>query len=126
MAHIGDLVPKSGIYTEPGVIVEKNNDGSVRVDTEPMSVNKFHRYTNTTGLTEEEKNKFNEILDDIYANSGDDVQKINDIQKQIDQMKTDPASKNIVQYLHNQQAFLIRATKRLPREYRWDEAQIKI
>ena len=67
MVQIGDLVPKSGIYTNPGVIVEKKNDGSVVIDTDPMAINKFHRYANTTGLTAEEKVTFNDLLDQIYT-----------------------------------------------------------
>lgn len=51
MAEIGDLVSKSGIYTEPGVVVEKKEDGGIVVDTEPMSINRYHRFTNTTGLS---------------------------------------------------------------------------
>jgi hypothetical protein len=124
MAHIGDLVPKSGMYTEPGVIIDKKEDGTVTVDTEPMSVHQYHRYGNTTGLSEEEKNVFNEILDHIYSKD-DDVEKLNDIQKEIDRLKADPANKNIVQYLRNQQAVLVREVKELPRYYNWDEAQLK-
>jgi len=124
VTHIGDLVPKSGVYTEPGVIVEKKEDGNVVVNTEPMRVNQFHRYSNTTGLSEEEKNEFNRILDEIYAKQ-DDTERINDIQTEIDRMKMDPQKRNIVQYLRNQQSFLIRSAKRLPQSYQWDEAQIK-
>ena len=71
MAQIGDLVPKSGIYTEPGVIIKKKEDGTVVVDTEPMSINKYHRYGNTTGLSEQEKTKFNTLLDEIYSKEDD-------------------------------------------------------
>ena len=124
MAHIGDLIPKAGIYTNPGVITEKKDDGTVVVDTEPMTVNKYHRYTNTTGLTEEEKNKFNGILDDIYSKEND-TDKINDMQLQIDKLKVDPLNRNIVQYLRNQQAHLVRQTKDLPRSYSLDEANIR-
>lgn len=124
MAHIGDLVPKSGLYTNPGVVVEKKEDGSVVVDTEPMSLNKYHRYTNTTGLTETEKNTFNEILDKIYAKEND-VEKINDIQTNIDQLKADPMNQKLVQYLRNQQAHLIRKSKELPRNYNMEEAAIR-
>ena len=124
MAQIGDLVPKSGIYTEPGVVVKKNEDGSVVIDTEPLSINKYHRYMNTTGLTENEKTRFNEILDAIYTKEND-VEKINSIQQQIDQLKTDPRNKNLVKYLRNQQSHLIRETRQLPRTYQWDEAQLK-
>ena len=124
MAQIGDLIPKSGMYTNPGVVTEKKADGTVVIDTEPLSVHKYHRYTNTTGLSEPEKMKFNEILDQIYQ-SDDDVGKLNDIQKSIDTLKTDPKNKNIVQYLRNQQATLIRAARKLPREYNWDESQLK-
>lgn len=124
MANIGDLVPKSGVYTQPGVVVEKKEDGNVVIDTEPMKINKYHRYTNTTGLTEQEKIAFNDILDQIYAKESD-MERINDIQTEIDRLKMDPKSRNIVQYLRNQQAHLIRGTKQLPSTYQWDEAQIK-
>jgi len=125
MANIGDLVLKSGLYTEPGVVVEKKEDGSVVVDTEPLTINKYHRYSNTSGLTESEKNRFNQILDEIYTKEND-VEKLNDIQKEIDVLKVDPLNKNIVQYLRNQQAVLIRQAKKLPRYYNWDEAQLKV
>lgn len=124
MAQIGDLVPKSGMYTEPGVVIEKKDDGSITIDTEPMSVNKYHRYSNTTGLSESEKNIFNSILDEIYSKEND-LEKLNDIQNEIDKLKVDPNNKNIVQYLRNQQAVLIRQVKELPRYYNWDEAQVK-
>lgn len=124
MANIGDLVPKSGVYTEPGVVTEKREDGTVVVDTEPLKLNKYHRYTNTTGLSETEKEEFNGILDQIYAKENG-MERLNDLQTEIDRLKQDPKSKNIVQYLRNQQSFLIRQEKQLPQTYRWDEAQLK-
>lgn len=124
MAQIGDLITKSGIYTEPGVVVEKKDDGNVVIETDPIKINKFHRYSNTTGLNEMEKEKFNGILDQIYQKD-DEVGRINDIQTEIDRLKMDPQSKNIVQYLRNQQAHLIRQTRKLPTNYQWDEMNLK-
>lgn len=124
MPQIGDLVSKAGMYTNPGVITEKKEDGTVVIDTEPMTVNKFHRYANTTGLNEDEKTKFNGILDEIYTKE-DDVEKINDIQLSIDKLKVDPQNVKIVQYLRNQQAFLIRQAKKLPRTYNYDASNIR-
>lgn len=123
MVKIGDLVPKSGMYTNPGVIVEKRDDGSVVIDTEPMTVHKYHRYSNTSGLDEAEKNKYNEILDAIYAKT-DGLERLNDIQTAIDDLKLDPDNRNIVQYLRNQQAILIRQNRKLPRQYVWDEGAL--
>ncbi len=125
MAHIGDFVPKTGIYTEPGVVVEKKDDGTVMVDTEPLAINKYHRYSNTTGLNSEEKAEFNAILDDIFKHD-DQVQRLNEIQNEIDRLRTDPEKRNIVQYLKNQQTTMIRDTRKLPRYYSADEAQLKI
>ena len=125
MAQIGDLVSKAGIYTNPGVVVEKKEDGSVIVDTEPMAVNKYHKYTNTTGLDEKEKLEFNAILDSIYAKEND-VEKITDIQTNIDRLQVDPKKTKLVQYLRNQQSFLVRKAKDLPRSYHWDESKLKI
>ena len=124
MANIGDLVPKAGIYTNPGVITEKKEDGTVVVDTEPMTIHKYHRYANTTGLNEQEKNTFNEILDNIYQ-AQDDVEKINGIQQNIDRLKVDPKNSKVVQYLRNQQSHLIRQARDVPREYNWDAGNIR-
>ncbi len=124
MANIGDLVPKSGVYTEPGVVVEKRDDGNVVIDTEPLKVSKYHRYTNTTGLTEMEKDEFNNILDQIYSKENE-VERINDIQTEIDRLKMDPTHRNIVQYLRNQQSHLIRSAQTLPGTYLTDEASLK-
>ncbi len=123
MAHIGDVVAKSGIYTEPGVVIEKKADGNVVVDTDPMKVSQYHRYTNTSGLTEVEKNTFNNVLDEIYRKEND-VEKINGIQDEIDKLRTEPANQNIVRYLKNQQAYLIRETKKLPNVYTTDQTKV--
>ncbi len=123
MAKIGDLIPKSGMYTNPGVVVEKREDGTVVVDTEPLAINKYHRFGNTTGLSEEEKNSFNSVLDAIYTKE-DPLDRLNDIQGTIDDLKKDPRNRNIVQYLRNQQAVMIRDSRSLPRVYSADEAML--
>ena len=76
------------------------------------------------GLTEDEKNKFNGILDQIYQKTNE-VERINHIQLEIDQLRTMPANQNVVRYLRNQQAFLIREARDLPRTYQTDERFVK-
>ena len=120
---VGDVVARSGVYTEPGVVIDKKPDGSVLVDTEPMTLNKYHRYANTTGLSEGEKNQFNDILDQIYQKT-DNIERVNDIQTEVDRLKLNPANQNVVRYLRNQQAFLIREAKGLPRMYQTDESKV--
>jgi hypothetical protein len=122
--NIGDIVARSGNYTEPGVVVERRADGSVLVDTEPLSVSQYHKYTNTTGLSEDEKNQFNGILDQIYQKTND-VERINDIQTEIDNLRMNPSSQNVVRYLRNQQAFLIREARGLPRMYQTEDRFVK-
>jgi hypothetical protein len=122
--NIGDVVARAGVYTEPGIVMEKKPDGTVVVDTEPMSLNKYHRYANTTGLSEDEKNQFNGILDQIYQKTND-IERINDIQVEVDKLRQNPENQNVVRYLRNQQAFLIRSAKGLPRMYQTDEANVK-
>lgn len=122
--NIGDVVARSGIYTEPGVVMEKKPDGTVVVDTEPMTMNKFHRYANTTGLTEAEKTQFNGILDQIYQKTND-IERINDIQLEVDKLRQNPENQNVVRYLRNQQAFLVRQARGLPRVYQTDDTNVK-
>ena len=122
--NIGDMVSKSGVYTEPGVVTAKKPDGTIEVDTEPLVVNKFHRYANTTGLSEEEKNLFNGLLDEIYQKT-DDVDRIQDIQTEVDKLRLNPENQQLVRYLRNQQAYLIRQAKGTPRVYQTDESAVK-
>lgn len=123
--YIGDMINKAGIYTNPGVVTQKKEDGTIGVDTDPMALNKYHRYMNTTGLSENDKNTFNEILDQIYSSDESDVQKINGIQNNIDELKVDPKKAKIVMYLRNQQAHLIRTTEKLPDSYTWDSQSLR-
>ena len=123
--HIGDMINKAGVYTNPGVVTQKKEDGTIKVDTDPMALNKYHRYMNTTGLNESEKNTFNEILDQIYSADDTDVEKINEIQNNIDELKVDPKKAKIVMYLRNQQSHLIRTTEKLPDHYSWDSQNLR-
>ena len=118
------MVIKSGIFTEPGVIVEKSDDGTVTIDTEPLTINKFHRYGDTTGLTAVEKEKYNSILDSIYKET-DQMKRLNALQKEIDALRVKPEMKNIVEYLRNQQAMIIRKVT-IPRFYTRDQAEVHI
>ena len=114
--QIGDYIPKAGIYTKPGVLVEKKEDGSVVVDTDQESIKKYHRHSNTNGLSPEDKEKFNSIMDDVMKldNNGE---RLNELQKCIDEIRTDPTSKKVVDSLRNEQSQLIRLSKELPRVY---------
>ncbi len=123
--YVGDMINKAGIYTNPGVVTQKKEDGTIEVDTDPMALNKYHRYMNTTGLNETDKNTFNEILDQIYSADDSDVEKINGIQNNIDELKVDPKKAKIVMYLRNQQAHLIRTTEKLPDNYTWDSQNLR-
>lgn len=123
MVKIGDMVPKAGIYTKPGVVTEKREDGTVAIDTDPMTIHKYHRHSNTTGLSEPEKLKFNEILDRIYQHP-DDAKRIDEIQLEVDKLQTDPENRGLVQYLRNQQMILIRRSGDMPRFYNWDEQSL--
>ena len=114
--QIGDLVPKSGIYTDPGVVVAQQSNGDLVVNTDKRVVDYFHRYTNTTGLSLEGKNEFNSILDQIYQRTSD-VDKIEGLQAEIDRLQADPSKKKMLQYLRNQQSYLIRKSKTLPTVY---------
>ena len=37
------MVNKAGIYTKPGVVVEKKEDGTVIIDTRKEVIDKYHR-----------------------------------------------------------------------------------
>jgi hypothetical protein len=108
--QLGDLVTRTGSFASPGVVVQKNDDGSVVVDTEPLTVSEFHKYTNTSGLSEDEKDEFNSILDQIYARPNE-TERVQCIEEEINRLRDQQANQNIVRYLRNQQAYLMRHSR---------------
>jgi hypothetical protein len=121
--QIGDYVPKAGIYTKPGVIVEKKEDGTVIIDTDQATIEKYHKYANTSGLTPEEKIRFNSIMDEVMESS-DDADRINRLQQKIDMVRSEPDGKRVFETLVNQQSTLIRYSQELPRVYSYDSEKI--
>jgi hypothetical protein len=122
--QVGDYVAKAGNYTKPGVIVEKKEDGTVVIDTDTETISRFHRHTNTSGLTIDDKDRFNAIMDDVMAadSNGD---RINTLQATIDSLKTEPGTTKVVQTLQNQQAELIRLSRELPRVYQYEGEKLR-
>ncbi len=123
--QIGDYVNNAGIYTRPGVVVDKKPDGTVVIDTDPEIIHKFHRHTNTSGMSLEEKEKFNGIMDDVMRSDRNE-DRINQMQETIDQLKLEPANKKVVETLRNEQAQLIRLSRSLPRVYNYDGDKLKL
>lgn len=114
--QIGDYVSKVGIYTNPGVVEDKNEDGTIIVNTDKEEIQRYHRHSITTGLTPDEKDIFNDIMDgvmDIEANSD----RIIELQGIIDEMRGDPELKSVSDRLRNEQAQLIRLSRELPQIY---------
>lgn len=114
--QIGDFVPRAGIYTKPGVVTESKANGDVVVDTDPAMINKYHRHAITTGLSPEDKDKFNAIMDDVMSMKTND-ERLNNLQSTIDSLKNDPNNKKVAGALHNEQAVLIRLSRELPKVY---------
>lgn len=121
--QIGDFVPKAGIYTKPGIVVEKKEDGTVVIDTDPKQIEKYHKYANTSGLTPEEKSRFNSIMDEVME-ATDDGDRLNRLQEKIDMVRTEPNGKRVFDTLVNQQSTLIRYAKALPKVYSYDSEKI--
>lgn len=114
--QLGDYVPKVGIYTNPGIVAEKKDDGTIVIDTNKDSIKQYHRHSITTGLTPKEKEMFNDIMDDVMS-MGDNSERISELQKRIDSLKSNPQNKKVSDFLRNEQAQLIRWSKDLPRIY---------
>lgn len=121
--QIGDFVPKAGIYTKPGIVIEKKEDGTVVIDTDPKQIEKYHKYANTSGLTPEEKTRFNSIMDEVME-ATDDGDRLNRLQEKIDMVRTEPNGKRVFDTLVNQQSTLIRYAKALPKVYSYDSEKI--
>jgi hypothetical protein len=122
--QIGDLISKAGIYTKPGVITEIKENGSVAIDTDASSIAHYHRYTITNGLTPEEKDQFNFILDEVQKVKAEG-EKINALQASIDELKNDPQNRHVVDKLRNVQAEYIRTARNLPRFYELPMSKIE-
>lgn len=122
--QIGDYVPKAGIYTKPGVVIEKKEDGNVVIDTDAEAIKKYHRHSNTNGLSPEDKDRFNQIMDDVMKLE-DNGARLNELQVAIDNIRNDPAAKKVVDSLRNEQSQLIRLSRELPRVYNYSTKDLR-
>jgi hypothetical protein len=122
--QIGDYVPKVGIYTNPGIVVEKREDGRIVIDTNKDNIQLYHRHSITNGLTLEEKEMFNSIMDGIMALERN-ADRILSLQGIIDDLRDDPSYKKVMDTLHNEQAQLIRISKELPRVFQTQPESIR-
>jgi len=95
------------------------------VSTEKADIAKYHKHTNTSGLTEQEKIDFNAIMDEIMKKESN-VDRINELQTTLDSLKNDPTKKKVVETLRNEQAQLIRIARELPKIYTFDGDKQKI
>lgn len=122
--QVGDYISKAGIYTKPGVVTEKREDGTLVIDTNKEAIDKYHRHSNTNGLSLEEKEKFNAVMDDVMKieQNGD---RLNHLQHSIDALKKAPENKKLVDSLRNEQSQLIRISRELPRVYDFDERELR-
>ncbi len=105
------------------MVVEKKEDGSVVIDTDAEVVNRFHRLSNTSGLTVDDKNKFNAIMDNIMEGDSN-ADRINNLQMKLDELRIDPKAQKLAQALRNEQAQLIRLSRELPRVYQYDSNKL--
>lgn len=122
--QVGDYVSKAGIYTKPGVVTEKKEDGTVVIDTDPDLIKKFHRHSNTNGLSLEDKERFNNIMDDVMKLE-DNGERLSKLQQTIDELRADPGSKRVADSLRNEQSQLIRLTRELPRVYDYNAKDLR-
>ena len=122
--QIGDFVPRAGIYTNPGVVMEKKENGDLVVNTDPNAIKQFHRHSVTNGLTPEDKERFNVIMDEVMSLKSN-PDRINTLQTFVDDLKADSDSKKVTNALKTEQAQLIRMSKELPRVYVTSPDKIK-
>lgn len=123
--QIGDLIPRAGIYTQPGVVSEIKENGDVVVNTDPAAIKQHHRYAITNGLSPEHKDKFNQIMDEVSKMKTND-ERLNALQRSIDELRTDPQQRKVADALHNEQAVLIRMSRELPRVYQLSAREIQL
>ena len=121
--QIGDYVSSCGIFTKPGVIIEKKDDGTLVIDTDPTVISEYKKYGDVTGLPPEQKAQFNDILDNVYSqdNAGEQV---NLLETKINELRLDPTKADLVINLRGEQSKLIRESKALPRVYSVDYERV--
>lgn len=121
--QMGDFIAKAGIYTKPGVVVDRK-EGSLVIDTSPNAIAKYHRHSNTTGMSVEDKERFNTMMDEVMKMEKND-DRLTNLQRQIEELKATPENKRLADSLKNEQAQLIRLSRDLPRVYQFDSKELR-
>jgi len=121
MYRIGDtLFTATG---KPGVIVGRADGGtSLRIETQGEKVENVKQRGYINGLSPEEREVYNQIVDDVRA-SADIKARVEKLQEKVESLKLDPRQLNLTRYLEAELAHTMNTSGFQAREYIVPETQ---
>lgn len=119
---IGDTVfDKKG---RPGTVVGRDDKAQLVVDKKEETYQQARRRGFVNGLKEEQRVKFNEIIDQVLAKE-DVHDRIDQLNEKIDEMRTDPRNHVVTRYLEAEMLHMMNSEGIHPRTYKVQELSVR-
>jgi hypothetical protein len=121
--RIGDTVFSQSAV--PSVIVGRDDvKSTLKTDQDFSAFQVATRHGLINGLAPENREKFNEIMDDVMSDK-DNAERVTMLQGKIDELKIDPRNTKLVQYLDGEVKHLMNLKGIKPRFYNTEETKVR-
>lgn len=111
---------------EPGIVRDRNEvTGKLKVDTDVKAVKTDMRHGYINGLTGEQREQFNAILDEVKASTEDPTERISKLDTKVKELEMDPHQLGLSRYVRAEMVHIMNSNGIKPREYSVQESKIK-
>ena len=109
----------------PSVIVGRDDvKSTLKIDQDFSAFQVATRHGLINGLAPENREKFNEIMNDVMSDK-DNAERVTMLQGKIDELKIDPRNTKLVQYLDGEVKHLMNLKGIKPRFYNTEETKVR-
>lgn len=111
---------------EPGIVRERDQTtGKLKVDTDIQAVKHETRHGYLNGLTPDQRQVFNTILDEAKQSSEDPSSRIAHLDAKVQELEQDPKQQGLARYVKAEMIHIMNSHNVKPREYSVQETKIR-
>lgn len=120
--RVGDAVfDQAG---RPGVMTGRNEQNQLIVERQGEAYEKARRRGFINGLTQDQRTKFNEVMDKVFELK-DPKARVSELTTKLDELKLDPRNHIVTRYLQGELTHIMNTEGIQPRTYKVDESNIR-
>jgi hypothetical protein len=111
---------------EPGIVKDRNEiTGKLKVDSDLQRVKQDMRHGFINGLTPEQREVFNTILDEVKGSTEDPGERVTILNAKVKELEQDPKLFGLTRYVKAEMVHIMNSNNIKPREYSVQEAKLR-